>query len=46
MAAKRRHGSLLPRLFSREQAVVVRLEPVEASGALAGDHAGAGTRHS
>lgn len=29
------------RLFSRERAVVVRLEPVEASGALAGDHAGA-----
>jgi hypothetical protein len=29
------------RLFPREQAVVVRLDPVEGSGALAGEHAGA-----
>jgi hypothetical protein len=29
------------RLFPRDRAVVVRLEPVEASGALAGEHAGA-----
>jgi hypothetical protein len=29
------------RLFPRERAVVVRLDPAEESGALAGDHAGA-----